>query len=168
MRALKLHEILFLLRNLLFLLLPVITHILPPAPPLPSPALLMNQTRGFLEHTFRRLGYLKFLNAAVWRDPLLRDEASEWWDRQRVRGAWVREDDDVKRLAEKLGSGYAERGAVPDGSKQAGGEKNDDDTNTKLLERARAVVKEYTAVGKSLPVPPVSLMSQGAQQQAAR
>lgn len=65
-------------------------------------------TRTILETTMRRMAYLKFLRAAIFRDPTLRASASQWWDDQRVGGELVREDEDIQRTAEKLGSGYTE------------------------------------------------------------
>lgn len=46
------------------------------------------------------------MRGAVMRDPSLRASASEWWDKQRVQGEVVREDEGVQRLADKLGYGF--------------------------------------------------------------
>lgn len=40
------------------------------------------------------------------RDPYLREAALGWWDGQRRSGKWVREDEAVGRLADKMGYGY--------------------------------------------------------------
>lgn len=40
------------------------------------------------------------------RDPQLRASAAQWWDNQRINGAWVREDLGIQKLADKLGYGY--------------------------------------------------------------
>lgn len=40
------------------------------------------------------------------RNPQLRDRSGEWWEQERREGQWGREDETVKRLADKLGLGY--------------------------------------------------------------
>jgi hypothetical protein len=54
------------------------------------------------------------------RDPRLRETAGEWWDRQRKEGEWGREDEDVQRVAERLGFGYTERTGTADGEVGSG------------------------------------------------
>jgi len=49
------------------------------------------------------------------RDPRLRETAGEWWDRERKEGEWGRENEDVQRMAERLGFGYTERTGTTDG-----------------------------------------------------
>lgn len=49
------------------------------------------------------------------RDPHLRDAAGTWWDQERKEGEWGREDEDVQRMAERLGFGYTDRTRIENG-----------------------------------------------------
>ena len=40
------------------------------------------------------------------RNSQLRDRSGKWWEQERKEGEWGREDETVKRLADKLGLGY--------------------------------------------------------------
>lgn len=40
------------------------------------------------------------------RNPQLRDKSGKWWEQERREGEWGREDETVRRLADKLGLGY--------------------------------------------------------------
>jgi len=42
------------------------------------------------------------------RDQHLRNTAGGWWDQERKEGEWGREDEDVQRMAERLGFGYTD------------------------------------------------------------
>jgi hypothetical protein len=49
------------------------------------------------------------------RDPNLRDTAGDWWDKERKEGEWGREDEDVQRMAERLGFGYTDQTGIENG-----------------------------------------------------
>ncbi|KAI0944992.1 hypothetical protein AcV7_001643 [Taiwanofungus camphoratus] len=103
------HDNLWLLRQLLFLFLPILTHFLPPSRSetmLAVPALA--SARGALEQSVARLASLRYAHGAVMRDPTLRAAAGNWWERQRKEGVWAREDENVRQVAERLGRGFDE------------------------------------------------------------
>ncbi|KAJ7150932.1 hypothetical protein C8R43DRAFT_1127845 [Mycena crocata] len=100
------HDNLYLLRRLLFLVLPSVVHILPPsasAQALANPTLTAVRTA---EQTAIRLQLLRVTRGAVMRVPELRERAVAWWTAEAQEGAWVREDDGVRELARKLNSGF--------------------------------------------------------------
>ncbi|KAI0646636.1 hypothetical protein C8Q79DRAFT_909467 [Trametes meyenii] len=102
------HDNLWLLRHLLFLLLPVGVHALPRSAPSPNPAPLLTAARLQLTKTHHQLVSTRFVHAAMQRQPTLRAASSEWWERQRVEGEWARTDEHVRHAAEKLGKGIQE------------------------------------------------------------
>ncbi|KAJ7484369.1 hypothetical protein FB451DRAFT_969572, partial [Mycena latifolia] len=102
------HDNLYLLRRLFFLLLPPVVHILPPSA---SAAALVNPTLTAMrtaEQTAVRIQLLRLVRGAVMRVPDLRARAVAWWTDEAREGAWVREDDAVRDLARKLGTGFDE------------------------------------------------------------
>jgi len=56
------------------------------------------------------------------RDPNLRDTAGDWWDRERKEGKWGREDEDVQRMAERLGFGYTAQTGPQNGGVASSGD----------------------------------------------
>jgi hypothetical protein len=56
------------------------------------------------------------------RDPHLRDTAGEWWEQERKEGEWGREDEDVQRMAERLGFGYTDQTGAEHGEAGSAGE----------------------------------------------
>ncbi|KAJ7512420.1 hypothetical protein B0H11DRAFT_481128 [Mycena galericulata] len=109
------HDNLYLLRMALFLVLPPLVHMLPPSI---SAAALVNPTITAMrtaEQTALRLQLLRLARGAVMRVPDLRARAVAWWSTEAREGAWVREDDAVRELARKLGTGFDEDtdGEVP-------------------------------------------------------
>ncbi|KAJ7201599.1 hypothetical protein GGX14DRAFT_655469 [Mycena pura] len=103
------HDNFLLLRRLLFLLLPLLVHMLPPsasaASALVNPTLVAVRAA---EQTAVRLQLLRLSRAAVMRVPALRTRAAAWWAADAREGEWVREDEGVRDLARKLGSGFDE------------------------------------------------------------
>ncbi|TCD62691.1 hypothetical protein EIP91_006550 [Steccherinum ochraceum] len=102
-----LHDNLWICRQLLFLVLPLIVHATRPSPPLaadPNTALL--QVQSNLQAAVTRLTSLKYMRGAVMRDPSLRTTSTEWWGKQRAQGETIREDEAVQRMAEKLGYAF--------------------------------------------------------------
>ncbi|KAI0674637.1 hypothetical protein C8Q78DRAFT_1015951 [Trametes maxima] len=109
------HDNLWALRHILFLLLPVGIHALPMSAPSLNPALLLVAIRSQLTKTHHQLVSMRFVHAAMQRQPALREASSEWWERQRVEGEWARSDEHVRHAAEKLGKGIQEGADGPAG-----------------------------------------------------
>lgn len=42
------------------------------------------------------------------REPSLRASALQWWDKQKLEGQWMKEDETVQKTAEKMNSGFVE------------------------------------------------------------
>ncbi|KAI9061624.1 hypothetical protein FKP32DRAFT_1575796 [Trametes sanguinea] len=127
------HDNLWLIRHLFFLVLPVLIHNLPRAPPTMDPAILLTAARTQLEQVQPQLVNARFVYAAAQRQPALRAASAEWWERQRVEGEWARADEHVRRTAEKLGRGV-------------------DGPEGKLSQRAKAVMRQMLE-GLGLVVP---------------
>jgi hypothetical protein len=58
----------------------------------------------------RRAHTLRLVRSAVSREPGLRDTAARWWSRGRRIGAQVRADTSVRRIADRIGMGFAPEG----------------------------------------------------------
>ncbi|KAF7291934.1 hypothetical protein MIND_01218900 [Mycena indigotica] len=103
------HDSLLLLRQLLFLVVPILIHLLPERPlsPLSNPTI--GATR-LAEQTLLRMQLLRLTRGAIMRIPVLRTRATEWWDGDARDGKWVREDKAVQDLARQLGSGFDDEG----------------------------------------------------------
>ena len=95
-----------------------------------------------LEHASTRLAALRYTRGAVMREPRLRAAAGAWWAREREEGQWAREDEGVRRVAERLGKGFAD------------GE--EDGASGKLRTFAQGAVARFKAglVGAEESVPP--------------
>ena len=111
---------LFLVRHAFFLLLPLLIHLLPRAPPPPSAVPALAAAQLSLAQTQQRLSTARFVHAAMQRQPALRAAAAEWWERQRAEGELARADEGVRRAAEKLGKGI-EEGAEGEREKKGAG-----------------------------------------------
>ncbi|KAH9887299.1 hypothetical protein C8Q73DRAFT_259728 [Cubamyces lactineus] len=109
------HDNLWLIRHLFFLVLPILVHSLPRAAPKQDPIPLLAAARMQLQQTQPQLMNARFVHAAIEREPTLRAAAAEWWERQHVEGAWAREDEHVRRAAEKLGRGIQDGTDGPPG-----------------------------------------------------
>ncbi|KAH8101782.1 hypothetical protein BXZ70DRAFT_891280 [Cristinia sonorae] len=134
-----LHDNLWLCRQILFLVLPLIIHITRPVPPtVVDPSVTLLQAQNHLQATLTRLTSLKYTRGAIMRDPSLRASATEWWEKQKVHGEVVREDETVQRLAEKMGYGFAGTG--------------EDGKDPKLKANAKLAVNSLTA-GLAPPKP---------------
>jgi hypothetical protein len=103
------HDMLFVLRHLLFILLPCIIHLVLPAQPRPlSAARLVRNLPGTLEHMLSKMHLLKYVRGAVMRDPTLRERSASWWALERARGEALRTDEDVRNVARRVGLGFDE------------------------------------------------------------
>ncbi|KAI0790462.1 hypothetical protein C8Q75DRAFT_717009 [Abortiporus biennis] len=101
-----LHDTIWTLRQIVFLLLPIIVHFLPAAIPPPDPIATLTSTQMVLQLTNARLTTLKFLHGAIMRDSSLRGSAVQWWSGQKKVGDAVREDENVQRIAEQGDYGF--------------------------------------------------------------
>ncbi|KLO14041.1 hypothetical protein SCHPADRAFT_967202 [Schizopora paradoxa] len=105
----SLHDRLWLLRHLLFFVLPPVLFLLPPSPETVSPlAASLPQLTVLADQTLARIHLLKYTRGAVTRNPALRNNVAEWWERERTEGEWATSDDEVKELAAKLGMDLAD------------------------------------------------------------
>lgn len=98
------------LRQLIFLLVPVGLHLLPPTQRKSSPLDTLPELTVLASQTFSRIQLLKYTRGAVARAPELRDAAGEWWAKDRQESHWAREDPEVQELARKLGAGIVDGG----------------------------------------------------------
>ncbi|KZT24148.1 hypothetical protein NEOLEDRAFT_1094760 [Neolentinus lepideus HHB14362 ss-1] len=102
------HDRFWTIRHLIFLVLPVILHILPSRPPIPSPLVSLQSVNNAVEQSILGLRLFSATHAAMMRVPETRAAQSEHFANERREGQWGREDTDVQRRAEVLGLGYAE------------------------------------------------------------
>lgn len=95
------HDTLYVLRHVLFLVLPVLLYLLPatPVPPPLSPLLL--QMRQTVDTLARRVTLIKYLQPAILRNERLRAATTSWWSKQKTVGTWVREDEGVWRATRR-------------------------------------------------------------------
>jgi len=56
------------------------------------------------------------------RDPLLRGTAGNWWNQERIEGEWGRDDEDVQRMAQRLGIGYTDQMRTENGTVGSSGD----------------------------------------------
>jgi hypothetical protein len=78
-----------------------------------------------LDSALTKLRLLKYTKGAIMRVPELREQSEDWWEEEKIKGGWIREDDGVRRVAERLGLGFDEgdqRGdVVPNGEERGEG-----------------------------------------------
>lgn len=106
--ALQWHDVLWTYRHIFFLILPILLRVLPSSPPSNSQAASIPATLDLLEKCLTRIHLLKFTRGSIMRDANLRTSAGDWWEQDRKEGEWVREDEGVQRMAEKLGFGFGD------------------------------------------------------------
>lgn len=89
--------------------MPPLTHfLLPRTPQFADPAAPALAAGHALEQASTRLATLRYTRGAVMREPHLRAAAGEWWAREHTEGQWAREDEGVRRVAARLGKGFAD------------------------------------------------------------
>ncbi|KAG5645513.1 hypothetical protein DXG03_005923 [Asterophora parasitica] len=114
------HDSLLFARTILFLLLPLIVHFVPPfehripiisrllglsnTPAVDATPLLF-QTHQTMSHLLPALHILKYTHAATMRLPELRTRAGAWWEEEARVGTWVREDGNNHSTNEQHGDG---------------------------------------------------------------
>lgn len=67
--------------------------------PPPVGKFIMETSRRLMDVT-RRVTFMKFMNWSMVREPRLREASSVWWEKQKKRGEWAKEDEAVWRAAE--------------------------------------------------------------------
>ncbi|KAF8553671.1 hypothetical protein OG21DRAFT_1413910 [Imleria badia] len=101
------HDNLFLARNILFVVLPVVIQILPAIYPPPPASAALAPVLGRLERTLPRAQLLRYFRQAVLRHPYTRERAVEFWTNDAADGAAARGNPNVQTTASKLGFGFA-------------------------------------------------------------
>lgn len=112
LNILQWHDTLWQARQILFLVLPPIIHLLPASNPAPSPLSSLPYLTRLADQTLARIQLLEYTRGASLREPELRAAAEAWWERERTEGSWGSSDAQVREIAEKLGLGVEERGAL--------------------------------------------------------
>ncbi|KAE9396464.1 hypothetical protein BT96DRAFT_884754 [Gymnopus androsaceus JB14] len=117
------HDALLLVRRITFLTLPIIVHfILKPSPLTLSASANPNTLRqgeiaqvtpeslalNTLQGLTTKLQLLRLTRGAIPRHPTLRTRADNYWVKERQEGEWVRDDEDVRRVARGVGIGFDE------------------------------------------------------------
>ncbi|KAI6131469.1 hypothetical protein EDD16DRAFT_1464096, partial [Pisolithus croceorrhizus] len=102
------HDNLFIIRHILFLVLPLLIQMLPPVYA-PNPSTHFAPALAHLERVLPRAHLLRYTQEAVMRHPQLRELAVHWWSQQAVEGAAAMADESVQRTADKFGFGYIKR-----------------------------------------------------------
>lgn len=87
------HDRLFLVRQVIFLIVPALAHNLPASPQKPiSPLFLLSRTAMELDLTEAKARTLDMTHTATMRDPELRHNATNWWTWQQQEAEWGRQD----------------------------------------------------------------------------
>ncbi|THU96232.1 hypothetical protein K435DRAFT_664817 [Dendrothele bispora CBS 962.96] len=114
------HDVLYIVRQIVFLALPPVIHfVLPPSrsflvpgmtvpggPNIPVPQTPHSAAVMTLQALVPKLQLLRHARGAIMRNPTLRDAATEWWNTERQEGEWIREDEIVQSTARQLGLGF--------------------------------------------------------------
>lgn len=101
------HDVLYVARQALFIVLPLGIHLLRGTPESESnPFMMLPQTITAMERGLSRLHLIKYARGAVMRVPKLRESAEAWWKEEKQEGEYVRGDENVRRIAEREGFGF--------------------------------------------------------------
>ncbi|KAF4563700.1 hypothetical protein AB1N83_010192 [Pleurotus pulmonarius] len=101
------HDVLYVARQALFIVLPLGIHLLRGTPESESnPFVMLPQTISVMERGLSRLHLVKYARGAVMRVPQLRENAVAWWKEEQLEGDWVRGDENVRRISEREGFGF--------------------------------------------------------------
>ena len=108
------HDNLALLRNIAFIIFPIILHFaLPPKgivghsgpQSVPISGTAARQITA-LQSLINKLQLLKYTRGAISRSPVLSTSAQSYWQTERQEGTWVREDPSVRDVARRTGFGF--------------------------------------------------------------
>ncbi|KAG1741545.1 uncharacterized protein EDB91DRAFT_1237175 [Suillus paluster] len=110
MRVFMWHDNIQSARQALFLLLPLLTQFLPVSQQPGPPSTSLAPALAHLERSLPRAHLLNSTRAAIMRQPELRERAVRWWAQEKMEGDAGREDEGVRKAAEKMGLGYADGG----------------------------------------------------------
>ncbi|KAG1795380.1 uncharacterized protein HD556DRAFT_1365161 [Suillus plorans] len=109
------HDNIQFTRQVLFLLLPILTQFLPEVQHQGPPSMSLAPALAHLERSIPRAHLLKYTRAAVMRNPELRERAVRWWARKKREGDAGRAGEAVQRAALKMGLGFADAGGAEEG-----------------------------------------------------
>ena len=119
----KLHDNVYNLRKLLFMIILPIVHNLPTSSaPNTSSIYALQPAAAVLDKAVTKIRVLDYVHGAVLREPTLRRNTEEWWARQGQESQWVREDARMLAESERVGRGISRAedgsgsGAAGDGS----------------------------------------------------
>ncbi|KAJ8474593.1 hypothetical protein ONZ45_g15898 [Pleurotus djamor] len=99
------HDTLYFIRQICFIAVPLIIHLLPASPNQSAIAAIPNAIQ-LSERALTRLHLIKYMNGSILRTPALRKQAEKWWDEEKKEGEWIRGDEEVRRLAHENGFGF--------------------------------------------------------------
>jgi len=117
------HDALLLGRRILFLVLPIMVHFVlnpsslhistttlskPIQPGDTAQASPESLALSTLQALVLKLQLLRLTRGAITRNPKLRAAAENYWTAERQEGEWVRNDEDVQRIARSMGLGFDE------------------------------------------------------------
>lgn len=117
----KLHDNVYNLRKLLFMIILPIVHNLPTSSAQNTSSIYALQpAAAVLDKAVTKIRVLDYVHGAVLREPTLRRNTEEWWSRQGQESQWVREDARMLAESERVGRGISRAedasGARGDGS----------------------------------------------------
>ncbi|KAG8993691.1 hypothetical protein FRB90_000624 [Tulasnella sp. 427] len=100
------HDRIWYLRHTFLFVLPLVLQFLPYSATSQSPFSLLHPVAIHLDRIHARLSLYSLVHSAAQRDPELRNNAGTYWETMEKESATGREDQEVRREAERLGMGY--------------------------------------------------------------
>ena len=91
---------------MLFLVLPVLTQLLPASKQPGPPSTSLAPALAHLERSLPRAHLLKYVRAAAMRHPELRERVERRWAQEKREGDAGREAESVQKVAEKMGLSF--------------------------------------------------------------
>ncbi|KAI0294846.1 hypothetical protein B0F90DRAFT_1754522 [Multifurca ochricompacta] len=158
------HDVLWSLRQALFLALPLTIHLLPAPPYTPPLRTTLAAFSRTSDSIVARTHLLRLSSTGIQRAPELRTRAAEFWARDRKLGDAIRLDSDVRAVAEREGLGITPGGGGVGGGAaktQSGSQDHVESTQDRTSEvegalhkAARGAVVSLKEAGLKPPPPP--------------
>ncbi|KIY50874.1 hypothetical protein FISHEDRAFT_16102, partial [Fistulina hepatica ATCC 64428] len=103
------HFVVTVVRRLIFLALPIVLHLWPlkSRPDATRVGEALQHTHA-IRQLATKLRFLQYLNGAAMRIPQLRENVGSWWTEEGTEGLWIRQDEEVQRVARGVGLVYAD------------------------------------------------------------